>query len=721
MSRTLLTLLVLFATLASGLLQAQTISFQVTHATCVNGTGSITALVGGGVPPYTFQWTPEPPIGQGTAHITGLTPGVYSLTATGSNGFDATASTEVLATSDLFLPVTPALPIHACDGMCDATYQYFVPFNSANGPYTVTFDPPGPQGNVTPNGLFVHNLCPGYYMINIMDSNGCIGEIGPLEVYPSEMPHIISSTIAGSCPGGATGSMSLQFDLVDSLWVTGPDSSWLPFPTANPYVATNLAAGVYVVSGYTDQGMVGGNPFCHFTTSIEIPLSTDPCGSISGLLFADLDDDCGQAAIELGIPYRVLNISPGDHFVITDTDGSYATELFYGSYTLDASVDGYTSDCTTETDFDLSLAAPSATIDIPMSVLSGPDVSSFISAGVHRVGFPVSYTVSMNNEGPFPFSDLTLDLFFDPVLTFVSASGSPTFVAAGQLRWDVAALSGFGVEAYTVEFTVPANTALLGTVLNGTAVVNTQVPDSDPDNDSYTIERTVIGAYDPNDKLARTNVGRSSDVYLIDQDNYVDYTIRFQNTGSAEAINVFLLDTISADFDLGSLRILGASHPYEVSLLAGRVLRFDFNNIMLPDSTSDLLGSQGFASFRLTPMPGLEFGDHLQNAADIFFDFNEPIHTNTSDLVATFSVGIAEGTSVELRVYPNPVSDALMVQVPDGTWYYEVISMDGRIAARGQQSGSLLGLDASGLASGSYILRLVDGNSQVLNTRFAKQ
>src|SRR5690606_37946491 len=105
------------------------------------------------------------------------------------------------------------------------------------------------------------------------------------------------------------------------------------------------------------------------------------------------------------------------------------------------------------------------------------------------------------------------------------------------------------------------------------AVVNTQVPDSDPENDSYSIQRIVIGAYDPNDKLALTNAGRSSETYLLDQDSYVDYTIRFQNTGSAEAINVFLLDTVSTDYDLSSLRILGASHPFEVSVSPGRVLR----------------------------------------------------------------------------------------------------------------------------------------------------
>ncbi len=709
----------LFALFASWALQAQNIQFDIVPAACGNPTGVVLAGMVGGAPPFTYVWSPTPPNGQGTDRIDGLAAGTYTLTATDYNGSSVTATAEVLATTELFPPFTPPDPIWACVD-CGGNPFLPVPFNMPLAHY-ISFEPQGPAGFPNPVGISMNNLCPGQYTLTVMDVFGCIGIIDPMMVLPAEIPMIIGSTITGSCPGGATGSMSLDFNQVDSVWVSGPDGL-LPYPTSNPYVADHLPAGNYVVMGFTTGGLGGfGGPLCDFVFTVVVPISTEPCGTISGLLYADIDSDCDQAPIDLGIPHQVLNINPGDHYILTDANGAYSTGLPYDSYVLNAPLDGYESNCTTlPAAFELNAAASSATIDIPMDVLNGPDVRGFVAAWVHRVGFPVSYTASMHSESPFPFSGLSLDLFFDPVLTFVSSTGSPTLVAPGQLRWDVASLPGYGVESFEVEFIVPASIALLGTVLSSTATVNTQTPDSEPGNDSYTIHRNVIGSYDPNDKQARTDIGRNSDVYLLDQDHHVDYTIRFQNTGSAEAINVFLLDTISSDFDLSSLRVLGTSHPFEVSLLPGRVLRFDFTNIMLPDSTSDLLGSQGFASFRLVPMPGLELGDHLLNAADIFFDFNEPIRTNTSDLVAEFSVGIAEGTKAEWRVYPNPVRDALMVQVPDGTWSYEVISMDGRVAARGQQSGTLLSLDASGLASGSYILRLVDGNSQVLNTRFAK-
>src|SRR5690606_34681493 len=110
---------------------------------------------------------------------------------------------------------------------------------------------------------------------------------------------------------------------------------------------------------------------------------------------------------------------------------------------------------------------------------------------------------------------------------------------------------------------------------------------ADPTNDSYTITGTIIGAYDPNDKLAMTSSRLSETIWFLDRDDHVDYTIRFQNTGNAEAIDVYVTDTISALHDLSSLKILGASHDFEASLLRDRVLRFDFRDIWLPDSNAN--------------------------------------------------------------------------------------------------------------------------------------
>ena len=113
-------------------------------------------------------------------------------------------------------------------------------------------------------------------------------------------------------------------------------------------------------------------------------------------------------------------------------------------------------------------------------------------------------------------------------------------------------------------------------------------------------------------------------------------------TRTAEAINVRLLDTISPLLELTSYQLLGASHTMVPSLLKGRVLQFGFSNIMLPDNSSDPLGSHGFVSFRLKPIVDLLVGEELTNAADIYFDIKPPIRTNTTTLIAELPEGMAD-------------------------------------------------------------------------------
>jgi len=331
----------------------------------------------------------------------------------------------------------------------------------------------------------------------------------------------------------------------------------------------------------------------------------------------------------------------------------------------------------------------------------------------------VSYSVVVQNDGPYAFTDLLLDLNYDPVLTFTSAEGGGGFMVAGHVQWTALSLAPFQSVTYIVQLAVPNSTALIGTSMNGTATVAPTPADSDPSNDSYSITRTVVNSYDPNDKLARTSSQTSDAYYFLDIDTYIDYTVRFQNTGTAEAINVVVNDTISDLFDMLSLEVLGASHPFTAQLLPGRTLSFTFADIMLPDSTTDLLGSQGFVSFRLKLFPGLPMQAVVPNAADIYFDFNDPIRTNTASLITEISVGVPEAiTTMGLR--PNPVHDHLLADLPQGTGMVEIVSTDGRVLQRTAARTSALRMDVSSLPAGAYLLRATSLTGVVVHERFVK-
>jgi uncharacterized repeat protein (TIGR01451 family) len=140
----------------------------------------------------------------------------------------------------------------------------------------------------------------------------------------------------------------------------------------------------------------------------------------------------------------------------------------------------------------------------------------------------------------------------------------------------------------------------------------------------------IIDSYDPNDKLV-SPAGTTLDHYTP-TGSELKYTIRFQNTGTDTAYTVTILDTLSDKLDIASLQLGAASHKYSfnVSGKGKPVLKWTFNNINLPDSTRDQPGSNGFVQFSIKPKAGLAEKARIENFADIIFDYNDPVRTNTT-------------------------------------------------------------------------------------------
>ncbi len=172
---------------------------------------------------------------------------------------------------------------------------------------------------------------------------------------------------------------------------------------------------------------------------------------------------------------------------------------------------------------------------------------------------------------------------------------------------------------------------LLGYELVATASVSTANTDGNPANNSATNLRTITGAYDPNDKLACTSSG-STEVWDINDDEWIDYTIRFQNTGTDTAFHVVITDTLPPSLDPGSIIVGAASHTFTWELRDQGSLKFYFPNILLPDSNINEPRSHGFVGFRIRPRLPLLPGEEIINIANIYFDFNPPVITEPSIL-----------------------------------------------------------------------------------------
>jgi uncharacterized repeat protein (TIGR01451 family) len=234
---------------------------------------------------------------------------------------------------------------------------------------------------------------------------------------------------------------------------------------------------------------------------------------------------------------------------------------------------------------------------------------------------------------------------------------------------------------------------------------------------------TNIGSYDPNDKQGFP-LGYQSKHY-IDRGTDLEYLIRFQNTGTAAAHFVVIRDTISANLDAGSIRMGAASHPYTWSLDGQGFLTVRFDDINLPDSTSDLLGSQAFISFHIAQKPDLALQTKIFNRAYIYFDYNGSVQTNRTlhtigeNFITITADKSPEIPSLSVSVAPNPVGETAIIR-------FEGLNTIGNTFllndAQGKQlrstsfDGSWLIFERNGLSSGVYFFQLLGKNGNLLGS-----
>ncbi|KUG09050.1 DUF7619 domain-containing protein [Solirubrum puertoriconensis] len=156
------------------------------------------------------------------------------------------------------------------------------------------------------------------------------------------------------------------------------------------------------------------------------------------------------------------------------------------------------------------------------------------------------------------------------------------------------------------------------------------MPPNDPGPEVAEDCQPIVDSFDPNDK--QVVPAGVTDQRYTPTTTPLSYRIRFQNTGTDDAYRVVLVDTLDNNLDLSTLQVGAASHPYRLSVAGqGRpVLTFTFAGLSLPPSARNEPASHGFVDFTIRPKAGLAPKTLVENCADIFFDYNEPVRTNTT-------------------------------------------------------------------------------------------
>lgn len=183
----------------------------------------------------------------------------------------------------------------------------------------------------------------------------------------------------------------------------------------------------------------------------------------------------------------------------------------------------------------------------------------------------------------------------------------------------------------------------------------------------------ISASEDPNKKTVQpSGVGP---LHLVTANDDLDYLIQFQNTGSDTAFNVLIIDTLDAShLDVTSIEPGPSSSRYVFSLEGNGVARFALNDIVLPDSNTNEAASHGFVKFKIHQKPGNVPGTVINNSASIYFDYNDPIKTDTAfvtiaDDDSIFQVQVytlSLTNELEITVSPNPFEKYLQLNIVSG-------------------------------------------------------
>lgn len=244
-----------------------------------------------------------------------------------------------------------------------------------------------------------------------------------------------------------------------------------------------------------------------------------------------------------------------------------------------------------------------------------------------RCGFEVPFWIDYQNTGTV-IGNVIISFEIDSLANFISSSPMPDSIVGNTIYWSHENLPITHSGQINLILQMPG-VEFIGEYLTFISSAELTSLDGNHTDLRSTAYRPQLNcAYDPNDKLVEPQILGHPNYTLFG--DTLKYTVRFQNTGTDTAFTVRIEDYLDVNLEYSSLQVIGASHPYEVTLdeNTGRMM-FHFENILLPDSSANEVESHGYFQYQIRHKSNLSENTYIQNYASIFFDFNPPIITNT--------------------------------------------------------------------------------------------
>ena len=491
--------------------------------------------------------------------------------------------------------------------------------NLSNGAIDLT-----PNGMVAPitylwsNGATTQDLTglsAGTYSVVVTDANGTV--LSKSFMVDASNIMLNASVIDPSCADRFGGSISIS-----------PSGGTAPYFYSWTTGASTDSIGGLSSGGYTVYVQDTDGCPRHAVFILKQP---DSCFNvIEGIVYDDQNGNCVQDMGEMGLVNVFVDVTPGGG-VFTDLNGAYKILADSGNISVDVHPQQfYSVNCPVGGSHNFSFAGyhnSSTGNDFAMDFIPVQDLKVGYNRVRARPGFHQSHYLYVKNNGSIPMTG-TLKWTHDPIFDYVSSVPTHTSYNATTREAEWAFTNLLPGDFFRVSvFTYVDTTVGLGVWWTNSAEALPTVGDSTPLDNYKVWQDTTRNSFDPNDKAVEPAGIRTSG-YVKANNEWMEYHIRFQNTGTDTAYYVMIRDTLDGDLDYRTLQPAGASHPYSLTVEDDSILVYMFANIYLPDSTTNYAASQGYASFTVKQNASLPAGTEILNRAAIYFDFNAPIITN---------------------------------------------------------------------------------------------
>ena len=448
------------------------------------------------------------------------------------------------------------------------------------------------------------------------------------------------------------------------------------------------------------------------------PATGIPFSYITGNVFQDVNNNGIRDANEDGLANIIVHDNTQNYYTTTDTNGNYSM-FFIDSNTT------YAIQAVAPLYWNIS-STPSIHSVTPISQpTTNRNFGLHPTPNVHDVSI-----VSTASSVPWPTATVTIystyqnigtviepgdSIFFvkDSHYNFLSSNPAPAYTSGDSVVWIYSNL--LINEFRNISMQLQADSTIqAGDTLHSFWTIQPLNNDTNTLNNHVALHQICVSSFDPNSKAVTPDGNISNQQELT-------YTIHFQNTGTAPALNVFLHDTLDANLDVNTFKISGFSHPMTYSLSGNGILAFTFANIYLPDSVSNEPMSHGLVTFSIKPKPGLALNTQLLNTASIIFDFNSPIVTNTT-LNTIYenspnNISSYNKNDAFVQLYPNPTSNNITLQTKTELKNTSITLYDvtGKLIKQYNLKSFLkTNLDLSQLDNGIYLFEIShNGKSQM--------